>query len=775
MQIQANGTEQGYNTDASAQFNEKPGHTTSLLLANIPTVVGDGSNGTVEGMVYRQFVLDANEPNGGSKNLLSLDSLQIWQEESGNLTNFTPGSGFAGAHTNHLAYNMDAGSDAWVAINSGLSSGSGGADMVLLIPDSYFINNTANKYVTLYSAFGQQGSDWNSGGGFEEWGVRGGGSGAPGAPTPALTIDKIAAAPGGVADHAGEVINYTINVENTGNTNLTTVTLSDTLLKGPNGTLNAPIESLHADGILEVGETWTYKGTYTVQQADIDNGTADLSLNNTATVHTDQTANQSASAAVPILFHPEVALTKAAVGDSFNDLNGNGRPDAGETINYTFDIANSGNVTLHGISLTDLVPAVTLTGTPIDTLAPGAHDNTSFTASYTITQADIDAGFFNNSAQAIVIDPGVDPPVATSHTVLPQDPHLTVEKTGTWVDGPENNHLANPGELINYSFTVTNDGNVTLHGLDLTDPLVTNIVRGADISGNGDNIFDVGETWSFTGSYAINQTDIDAGHVHNTVTAEALGPQNQPTDGTADNNTTLPQHIEMSLVKTGTLDDANHNGFADPDETINYSFTIANEGNVTLHNIEVNDPESGVTVSGSAIASLAPGASNNTSWSASHVVTQDDINSGSFTNTATATATETSASGSTTVALPAAPAAMTLNNSNEVGTVFVDHNEQGPDANGDLIEFVYALTNNGGVSLHNVALNDPLTGVTLTSPDSPDPNGTLDPGETWVFSHNYFLTGPDVAAGHVNDDPTATALDPSNQAVNASAHFTVML
>src|SRR5262249_61873545 len=126
--------------------------------------------------------------------------------------------------------------------------------------------------------------------------------------------------------------------------------------------------------------------------------------------------------------------------------------------------------------------------------------------------------------------------------------------------------------------------------------------------------------------------------------------------------TTLSQLIEMSLGKTATLDDATPTGSADPDETINYSFTIANEGNVTLHNIEVTAPESGVTVSGSAIASLAPGASNNTSWSASHVVTQDDINSGSFTNTATATATETSALSSTTVALPAAPAALTPGN-----------------------------------------------------------------------------------------------------------------
>src|SRR5262249_37131760 len=82
VQIQHNGIEQGYNTSAavhqfdesnSAQFNH------SLLLANVPIVIGDGSHGTVEGMAYRQFVLDINE--AANRGLLSLDNLQIWQEE----------------------------------------------------------------------------------------------------------------------------------------------------------------------------------------------------------------------------------------------------------------------------------------------------------------------------------------------------------------------------------------------------------------------------------------------------------------------------------------------------------------------------------------------------------------------------------------------------------------------------------------------------------------------------------------------------------------------
>jgi hypothetical protein len=129
-QLQHTGVEQGYNSDAAAQFDEKASHqhNHSILLADIPTFVGDGTGGTIEGVVYREFKFDENEAGGGNR-LLSLDKLEIWQEESGSLTGFTSAGsaaagvhysagppGFAGAHTDYLAYNLDEGGDHWVAI-----------------------------------------------------------------------------------------------------------------------------------------------------------------------------------------------------------------------------------------------------------------------------------------------------------------------------------------------------------------------------------------------------------------------------------------------------------------------------------------------------------------------------------------------------------------------------------------------------------------------------------------------------------------------------------
>src|SRR5205085_523594 len=85
------------------------------------------------------------------------------------------------------------------------------------------------------------------------------------------TVTAVDTAGNGVIDHANEVISYQIVVTNTGNVALNGVSLTDALLQGANGTLSAAVESLSSNGVLNVGETWTYTGSYTVQQADLNN------------------------------------------------------------------------------------------------------------------------------------------------------------------------------------------------------------------------------------------------------------------------------------------------------------------------------------------------------------------------------------------------------------------------------------------------------------------------------------------------------------------------
>ncbi|PRI12498.1 hypothetical protein B4915_00865, partial [Leucobacter massiliensis] len=101
---------------------------------------------------------------------------------------------------------------------------------------------------------------------------------------------------------------------------------------------------------------------------------------------------------------------------------------AGDVITYSFLVTNTGNVTL-----TDVVPVEgEFSGTgelgafdpESATLAPG--ENATFTAKYTVTQADVDAGSITNSATATGTPPGggdVPPPPPSDVVVLtPADP-----------------------------------------------------------------------------------------------------------------------------------------------------------------------------------------------------------------------------------------------------------------------------------------------------------------------------------------------------------------
>ncbi|UCF44468.1 MAG: hypothetical protein JSV99_06050, partial [Planctomycetota bacterium] len=121
VRIQGQGVQEGYNTDGTAEFDTKSSlWTSSLLLNNVAVVVIDGVN-------YRGFLLDINQSKG-SRSLLSLDELKIYLEPSGDISAYPESFGSP-------VYDLDAGQDSWVKLDTGLAgSGSGSGDMLALIP-----------------------------------------------------------------------------------------------------------------------------------------------------------------------------------------------------------------------------------------------------------------------------------------------------------------------------------------------------------------------------------------------------------------------------------------------------------------------------------------------------------------------------------------------------------------------------------------------------------------------------------------------------------------
>ena len=117
-------------------------------------------------------------------------------------------------------------------------------------------------------------------------------------------------------------------------------------------------------------------------------------------------------------------------------------------------VTNTGNVTLTGVVVDD--PKVGTVTCPVTTLAPGA--STTCTATYTLTQADVDAGVVDNTATATGTDPsGTDVTATdTTSTPIPPAPSIALDKTAGTPTG------TTAGSTIDYTFLVTNTGNVTL-------------------------------------------------------------------------------------------------------------------------------------------------------------------------------------------------------------------------------------------------------------------------------------------------------------------------
>ena len=188
--------------------------------------------------------------------------------------------------------------------------------------------------------------------------------------------------PSGHVDAAGDVISYQIVVNNDGNVDLTGTSVADPLLQGANGTLSSPSGDTTDPGTLNVGETWTYTGTYTAQQSDINNnGGGDGNIDNTATVQSDELADESSSTATPIDYQPNFTFSVTPV--DYHDNNVNNEADDGDIIDFSTFFTNTGNVTLTSIAISSEDGLIAWSG-PIASLAPGGTDPTTITGTHLI-------------------------------------------------------------------------------------------------------------------------------------------------------------------------------------------------------------------------------------------------------------------------------------------------------------------------------------------------------------------------------------------------------
>ncbi len=491
--------EQGYNSDfRDVQFDETTAanFNRSITLAEIPVV-------EINGIFYREFDLDLNENNGGSNPLITLQTLMIFASDTNLLTGFDEDSQAFPAGTATLLFDMDELGDISVLLTD-WNSGSGTGDYAFFIPVigvgdlPGFADLSQGTYIYIYSEFGTvDGQGSGVSGGFEEWFV-------VSAPNPSMQIEKFATIEGDVADAAGDIINYTLLVSNVGNVHLTGVTVSDPYADP--GSIQREADAVgDNDNILEIGEVWSYTATHTVTQAEMDsNGGGDGLLDNTATADSNETDPVTDTASIPVLRLPAMTIDKAFV--SVTGGNGNDVADAaGDVLNYTVTVTNTGNVTLTGVTVVD-----PLTGQNISdvTLAPGASQE--FDTSYELTQDDLDnrGGGDDDIDNTATADSNETDESSDSETVpLVLNPAINIDKV-TVYGATSGDGLTGitAGDAIGWFYTVTNTGNVALADVTVVDDHGT-AGMGDDFSpayiegdDDGDGLLDVNETWTFSAS-----------------------------------------------------------------------------------------------------------------------------------------------------------------------------------------------------------------------------------------------------------------------------------
>lgn len=145
---------------------------------------------------------------------------------------------------------------------------------------------------------------------------------------------------------------------------------------------------------------------------------------------------------------------------------------AGDTVAYQFDVTNTGNVTLANIELTDELEGpsdITHGDWPADPGVWTPGETVTASATYDLTQSDVDAGHVDNTAVVTATPPSDDPIDDGDDATVPVDGQsgLDLIKTGELSRGAN----SGVGDEMVYNFTVTNTGTVTLTDVSIIDEL----------------------------------------------------------------------------------------------------------------------------------------------------------------------------------------------------------------------------------------------------------------------------------------------------------------
>ncbi|RVQ67165.1 hypothetical protein EKN06_09670 [Croceicoccus ponticola] len=342
-------------------------------------------------------------------------------------------------------------------------------------------------------------------------------------------------------DSDGDTVTYRITITNTGNVTLNLVDVVDTFEGVDASIFDDFLESDTDDNVLQVGETWTYEWTETVTQEELDELCAtDETITNSVAATFDFgeegdphyfTDTQGNEVETPVVCDPDVSIEKNVKTDytsnvyvAADDLT---KPQASTSTTVMFEVIliNTGNITLTGVTLEDI-----LDGANLDYNTINAGGEALVYADYDADGVwDIDGGTWSDLAgtdqvidfdlapDAIVkvyyqyesvlgnhvnvaevtTDQGVSDENEAGYFVLPSEECVGVGTPGFWsnngyvfwngIAGDEAKHAGQPGfadgELL---YAVDSDGSGVIDGADVAGLLVGDW-NGDGIENNGED------------------------------------------------------------------------------------------------------------------------------------------------------------------------------------------------------------------------------------------------------------------------------------------------
>ena len=441
-----------------------------------------------------------------------------------------------------------------------------------------------------------------------------------------------------------------------------------------------------------------------------DNPVTDLSddPNDSTDIDTEADGEPDDPTIVPLTQAPALTLDK--VGDPQTYAA------AGDVIAYTYTVTNAGNVTLTApFSVSDDV----ITAADIDcstapaSLAP--TESFACTATYSITQADIDAGSVTNTATAEGVDPD-DGPVISNEAIetVAADLRADVAIVKAVTDGGSS-HV--PGSPITYALTVTNNGPSTTTTTTVSDTLPTDTSYVSATPSTGSCSAAAGVITCELGSMAIGDSveitvvvDVDpasTGLLTNTATVSSNLPDVNPLDNTSTVVTSPTAQADLVIDKVAPATYV-------PGTPVTYTIDVTNDGPSTATDVVVTDTlPVGVTFD-AASSSVACTASAGT-------VTCDPVVLGPGESVQYTIVVDTTSAATATLVNTASvqspvPDPDTSNNQDSETTTadpqadlsIVKTGPTDPVAAGEQFSYSIAVTNAGPSDATNVSVDDPL-------------------------------------------------------------------